>query len=63
VLAARGELLHPQTARRPLKKDEENVGIPTFAITGGTKAYKNARGQITEKKEQDKELRHLDIVL
>ena len=42
-----------------LKKDQENVGIPTFAITGGTKAYKNARGQVTE----EGALRKLDIVL
>ena len=42
-----------------LKKDAENVGIPTFAITGGTKAYKNARGQIAE----EGALRKLDIVL
>jgi hypothetical protein len=46
-----------------LKKDGLNVGIPTFAITGGTKAYATARGQVTEKREQDKELRLLDIVL
>jgi hypothetical protein len=46
-----------------LIRNGQNVGLRRFAITGGTDAYANARGQVIEPDPPDAHLRKLQIVL